>query len=101
GGDELRPVISDGLDKPDTLEFLDHCHQKMLAVIGAETQASLEGGSGFPSIFKRYPLSRAELHLYNIRHLQHHTAQLSLHLRRLADSSGAALELPWIGTGWR
>lgn len=101
GGDELRPVISDGLEKADTLDYLLHCHDKVLQVVAAETLESLEGGSGFPSIFKRYPLSRAELHLYNIRHLQHHTAQLSLHLRRLADESGTPPELPWIGTGWR
>jgi hypothetical protein len=101
GGDELRPVISDGLEKADTLDYLNHCHDKALSVIASETKESLEGSSGFPSIFIRYPLSRAELHLYNIRHIQHHTAQLSLYLRKLADANGDKLELPWIGTGWR
>jgi hypothetical protein len=101
GGDELRPVISEGLEKADTLAYVEHCHNKVISVIASETQETLEGGSGFPSVFKRYPLTRAELHLYNIRHVQHHTAQLSLHLRRLADAGGAPLELPWVGTGWK
>lgn len=101
GGDDRRTVISEGLEKPDTIEYVDHCHKKILTTIPAETQTSLEGGSGFPSIFKRQPISRAELHLYTIRHLQHHTAQLSLFLRRFADQRGDSLVLPWIGTGWR
>jgi len=101
GGDELQPGACDGLEQADAIQYLALCHDKVLTVIAAETQASLEGGSGFPSIFVRYPLSRAELHLYNIRHIQHHTAQMSLFLRKVADERGTELELPWIGTGWR
>lgn len=101
GGDELQPGSCLGLEKPDALDYLLYCHDKMLRIIAAETQESLEGSSEFPSIFIRRPISRAELHLYNIRHLQHHTAQVSLHLRRLADESGQSMKLPWIGTGWR
>ena len=39
---------------------------------------------------------RAELHVYSIRHIQHHAAQLSLRLRL-----DAGVAIPWIGVGWR
>ena len=40
--------------------------------------------------------SRGELHLYNIRHIQHHAAQLSMRLRLDAKA-----QVPWVGTGWK
>ena len=101
GGDEREPVISRGLDKMATLLFLANCHKKLLKIIESETETSLSAGSGFPSIFVKRPLNRIELHLYNIRHLQHHTGQLSLVLSRLAQEEGLDLPLPWIGADWR
>jgi hypothetical protein len=44
----------------------------------------------------RPSLSRAELHIYNIRHIQHHAGQLSLRLR-LETGEG----VDWVGSGWR
>ena len=41
-------------------------------------------------------MSRAELYVYNTRHLQHHAAQLSLRLRL-----DAGVHTPWFGGGWR
>lgn len=38
-------------------------------------------------VFGRMDLSIAELHLYNMRHVQHHTAQLNQILRQETDSS--------------
>jgi hypothetical protein len=40
--------------------------------------------------------SRAELHVYNIRHIHHHAAQLSLRLRL---DTGRGVD--WVGSGWR
>jgi hypothetical protein len=101
GGDERRPILSDGLSKDDTLAYIEVCRQKILTSIGAETEESLQGGSGFPSIFVKTKLSRGELHLYNLRHLQHHTAQLSVYLRRISDDHKLFLELSWVGSGWK
>ncbi len=101
GGDERRPVISEGLSKKGTLAYIDFCHNKIIDAIEKETPETLEGSSGFPSIFKRRPLSRTELHLYTIRHVQHHTAQISMVLRKLSDEHSLGLSFPWFGAGWQ
>jgi hypothetical protein len=41
------------------------------------------------------------LHIYNIRHVQHHSGQLSAYLRRIGAGINDPKALPWIGTGWR
>jgi len=97
GGDERLPTSSPGLSKDETLAYLGICRQKMLETLAAETAESLEGPSGFP----RRPASRGELHIYNIRHVQHHTGQLSAYLRRLGEDFRDFKVLPWVGTGWR
>jgi hypothetical protein len=71
--------------------YLDHCRRKAAAVIAAETEATLAAPAGFHVKF-----TRAELHVYGIRHVQHHAAQLSLRLR--VDHG---VEIPWVGSGWR
>ena len=73
-------------------EYLQHCRSKAARVITAETADSLSARAAF----QRRDHSRAELHVYNIRHLQHHAAQLSLRLRIDADQ-----DVPWIGSGWQ
>jgi len=92
GGDEEGPGVSIGLPQDETLEYVAICRQKARDTIAAETMESLMGPSGFS--YRK--ISRGELHLYNIRHIQHHTGQLSSFLRRVADTSS-----PWIGSGWR
>jgi hypothetical protein len=72
--------------------YLEHCRRKATEILAAETEASLNGLSGFP----RRNFSRAELHVYNIRHIQHHAAQLILRLRL-----DAKVDVPWLETGWR
>ena len=57
------------------------------------TPASFQNESGF----SRLPFSRGELHLYNIRHVQHHVGQLSAYLRRIVEDG----EQWWVKTGWR
>ena len=73
-------------EKPFCLEYLSHCRIKLDATVRAETEASLAGDSGID--FRK--TSRAELHVYNMRHIQHHAAQLGL---RLQLATGR--EMPW------
>ena len=70
--------------------YLEFCRSKAAATIAAETEESLNA----PAKFNRRNFSRAELHVYNIRHIQHHAAQLILRLR--LDSN---IDVPWIGAG--
>ncbi len=78
-------------DRAFLLEYLNHCRTKSETVVAAETEASLDVR---PS-YDWQTFSRAELHPYNIRHLQHHVAQLSLALRR---DQGVGID--WVRSGW-
>ncbi len=73
-------------------KYMEHCRKKASDIIASETAESLSG----PARFERRDFSRAELHVYTIRHIQHHAAQLSLRLRLDANQ-----DIPWIGSGWR
>jgi hypothetical protein len=98
GGDErLSGVVSPGLAKDDILAYVEICRNKLLETIASETAASLEGPSGFT----RLPISRGELHLYNLRHIQHHTGAMSAYLRRVDAQLKDWRELRWVRTGWR
>ena len=79
-------------DKPSIETYLEHCRKKAVETIASETADSLVA----PAEFKRRTFSRAELHVYSIRHIQHHAGQLSLRLRLDAKE-----DVPWIGSGWR
>jgi hypothetical protein len=79
-------------ERPFIEAYLGHCRKKAAQTIAAETAGTLSGPSGF----KRRSFSRAEHHLNNLRHLQHHAAQLSLRLR-----IDFGIEIPWFGSGWR
>jgi hypothetical protein len=84
-------------EKPELSQYVALCRQVALESIGAETKESLEGPTGF----HRLTFARAELHLYNIRHIQHHTGQLSSYLRRLDESLQDPAAVRWVGSGWR
>ena len=73
-------------------KYMEFCRSKVSEVVASETVATLDARSGFAWL----ECSRAEVHLYNIRHIQHHAAQLSLRLR--IDTNEA---IPWIRSGWR
>jgi hypothetical protein len=88
--EDREPVLL--YDKPSIGKYLQHCRKKASEVIAAETAQTLCGGAGF----ERRTFSRAELHVYNIRHIQHHAAQMGLRLR--IDINEA---IPWFGSGWR
>jgi hypothetical protein len=79
-------------DKTSIRIYLQHCRAKALKTIASETAESLKAPCGFG----RRSFSRAELHVYNIRHIQHHAAQLSLRLRLDHNE-----EIPWVGSGWK
>lgn len=76
--------------KQELGEYVRFCVGRARAVLGEETLESLEGPSGFA----RLAFSRAELHLYNLRHIQHHSGQLGAFLRRVKIAS------PWVKSGW-
>jgi hypothetical protein len=71
--------------------YLQHCRKKAQEVALTESVESLNARAGFA----RKLFSRAELHVSNIRHIQHHAAQLSLRLR-----IGFQQVVPWFGSGW-
>ena len=97
GGDEREPVNSVGLSKTETLEYVAICRRKLGPALDVETMGTLMGPSGFS--YRR--ISRGELHLYNIRHIQHHAGQLSAYLRRVDPALREMKALPWVSTGWR
>jgi hypothetical protein len=69
-------------------EYLDHCIGKVTNAIMAETDATLAGASGFSWL----EFSRAETHIYNARHIQHHAAQLGLRFQLAGEAP-----LRWVG----
>jgi hypothetical protein len=97
GGDERGPEACRGLSKEETLSYVALCRQIAIESIAVETQESLAGPSGF----SWYPCTRGELHLINIRHIQHHTGQLSAYLRRNVAECRDHGTLRWIGAGWK
>ena len=60
--------------------------------IARESANVLKGPSGFA--WRK--CTRAELHCYNIRHVQPHAAQLSLRLRLDAN-----VHIPWVSHAWK
>lgn len=84
---------SRAFDQAEIAEYLQICRQKAIDTFAADTPESLERPSGF----KRLAFSRLELHLYNLRHLQHHTGQLGASLRRIDES----IDPFWVGSGWK
>src|SRR5687768_13283860 len=77
---EDRPQVQ-LYQKPFVLDYLQYVRRKAQDTIARETADVLAGPSGF----SWRKCSRAELHVYNIRHIQHHAAQLQLRLRQDAD----------------
>jgi hypothetical protein len=64
--------------KEELQEYLDHGRAKCRATIAAMTQEKASQRCGFSWL----DLSVAEVLLYNMRHVQHHAAQLNLILRQ-------------------
>jgi hypothetical protein len=77
----LKVVTDQPYDKQTLLAYLDDCRAKAKRTLDRETEATLAGPSGFHWV----QLPRLELHLYNLRHVQHHAGQLGAALRRQQD----------------
>lgn len=86
----VEPVMV--FDRQFIEKYLQHCREQATKIIDTETNESLEAPCGFD----RKMFSRAELHVSNIRHIQHHAAHLSLRLRL-----DHGIEIPWFGSGWQ
>jgi hypothetical protein len=61
-------------DREACIRYLEYCRSKASSTLNGETADVLMGDCGFP--FRQ--MTRVELHVYNIRHIQHHAAQLGL-----------------------
>lgn len=66
--------------KDELLKYLEHGRQKSRKVINALTEETAHQPCGF-----KKDLTVAELCLYTMRHVQHHSAQLNLLLRQQTD----------------
>ncbi len=84
--------------KREMLDYLMIVLAKMRESIAAETEESLNGESGFHWLKLPAP-ERAQMHLYNMRHVMHHTGMLSAFLRRAlpAEANGPR----WGFASWR
>ncbi len=85
GGLPATELASLAYPKAELLEYQEFCRSEVAARV-AET--NLQADSGFYWL----PFDKLELQLYNIRHIQHHTGQLTERLRHVAD-----LGVPWVG----
>lgn len=89
--EELEPVEpTNTYDRDGCRRYLAFCVEKCERVLMDEGEAELLGPSGF----ERRPPTRLELHIYNIRHIQHHAAQLGLRLQPITGR-----ELDWVKRG--
>jgi hypothetical protein len=80
-----EPKIGDPYSRSEILEY----GERIAAMVAPRVRAlPLDGPSGFPWL----PFTRLELHLYNIRHVQHHTGQLA---GRIRDRCGVGID--WVG----
>ena len=73
--------------KDELLRYLEHGREKCRRRIAAMTAELAHRRCGF----RRRDISELELLLYNLRHVQHHAAQLALILRQTTDSAP-----PWV-----
>jgi hypothetical protein len=78
--------------KDELLGYLEHCRKKLDAVMEGMTEAWAVN----PCPFAYRDMSNAELLLYNMRHVQHHAAQLNMLLRQRTDSAP-----DWVSKGGR
>lgn len=76
--------------KDELLAYAKYCKAAAQKAFAEETLESLAADSGF----QRRNMSRAELYIYNLRHIEHHTGQLSAVVRR------AGGEPKWFSRGW-
>ncbi len=69
--------------RPELLTYLSHGRAQLGRALASLDEADTVERCGFA----RLDMSVFELHLYNMRHVQHHAAQLNLVLRQRMDSA--------------
>jgi hypothetical protein len=74
------PLIDQPFEPAELLDYAQFCHSE---VDRQMPMVDFESQSGFFWL----PLKKPELQIYNLRHLAHHTGQLTDRLRTLADVS--------------
>lgn len=86
--DSTLPVIPEPYPKADVLAYWQVCDDMIEDAVDALDLDRPESG------FYWYPISKLEHQIVNIRHIQHHAAQLGDRLRqRLDEGTG------WVGAG--
>lgn len=80
------PLLPEPYTKAQALEYWSFCDGQIDAAVDAMDLASPQ--SGFPS----YPIPKLEHQIVNLRHIQHHAAQLADRVR-----SAANLGVDWVG----
>jgi hypothetical protein len=88
-----EPMPNPSLGRAELLAYVQTCRRKAVDALAAETEESLRAPARFR---RREAMSRGELHLYNLRHVQHHTGQLSAYVRRVEPGADPR----WFGRGW-
>ena len=87
--DELVSLEDDPGDeiytKEEIIDYIAYFERKIDELVD---DLDLEAGSGFYWL----PFNKLELQLYNIRHIQHHTGELSERLGKFED-----IEVGWVG----
>ena len=74
--------------KHELLDYAEHGRQKCRERIAAMTEEEMHS----PSPYSRRGLTVGEMLLYNMRHVQHHAAQVNIYLKQ---KTGSATE--WVG----
>ncbi|RDC56521.1 DinB family protein [Pedobacter chinensis] len=69
--------------KPEVLDYLEHCRLKANRLISELTPNRMN--DRWINEYKNYSL--LEILLYNMRHIQHHSAQFNLFLRQTIDNA--------------
>jgi hypothetical protein len=84
-GDWTKLSQADVLSKEDVLAYCDYVDERVASLVAS---TSFDAVSGFHWL----PFSKGETHLYNLRHIQHHAAQM---IERLRQETGTAIR--WVG----
>jgi hypothetical protein len=81
-------ISGDPYTQAEVLDYWSFCDRMLDGAVDALDLESLESG------FSWYPVSKLEHQLINVRHVQHHAAQLADRLRAARD-----IGIPWVATG--
>ena len=88
--DSTLPIFPKQYTKGQVLEYWKFCDDSIDGFVDVLDLASPNSG------FEWYKISKLEHQLVNIRHIQHHAAQLGDRLRAVAD-----IGITWVGSGRR